>query len=91
MTTPPAEILGSRWGRDGGFCCTLSQMLKMGSIVTVKQVRDFLKLSETRIYKLVATGEIPAFRSGDSLQFDMDEIKTMVEDVKRRMRRKGEG
>jgi excisionase family DNA binding protein len=60
----------------------------MNNIVTVKEVKNFLKLSESTIYKLIASREIPAFRVGDSWRFDMDEIKTVVESAKKKMRTK---
>jgi excisionase family DNA binding protein len=56
----------------------------MTNIVTVKEVKNFLKLSESTIYKLISEGEIPAFRIGDSWRFDMEEIKAMVENAKKR-------
>ena len=60
----------------------------MNNIVTVKEVKNFLKLSESTIYKLIASREIPAFRVGDSWRFDMDENKTVVESAKKKMRTK---
>ena len=63
----------------------------MNNIVTVKEVKNFLKLSESTIYKLIASREIPAFRVGDSWRFDMDEIKTVVESAKKKMRTKVDG
>jgi excisionase family DNA binding protein len=58
----------------------------MNNIVTVKEVKNFLKLSESTIYKLISGGEIPAFRIGDSWRFDMEEIKAMVENAKKRIK-----
>ena len=58
----------------------------MSDIVTVKEVKNFLKFSESTIYKLISTGEIPAFRIGDSWRFDMEEIKAMVENAKQSIR-----
>jgi excisionase family DNA binding protein len=43
-------------------------------------------LSESTIYKLISEGEIPAFRIGDSWRFDMEEIKAMVENAKKRIK-----
>jgi excisionase family DNA binding protein len=64
----------------------LIEVLKMPNIGTVKEVKSFLKLSESTIYKLIYEGEIPAFRIGDSWRFDMDEIKVMVEKAKKRVK-----
>ena len=46
----------------------------MANIVTAKEVGEYLKLTESTIYKLVAEGELPGFRIGKSWRFDMDEI-----------------
>jgi excisionase family DNA binding protein len=62
------------------------EVLRMANVATVKEVKNFLKLSESTIYKLIYEGEIPAFRIGDSWRFDMDEIKAMVENAKKRIR-----
>jgi excisionase family DNA binding protein len=46
----------------------------MANIVTAKEVGQYLKLSESTIYKLAASGEIPGFKIGDSWRFDMEEV-----------------
>ena len=53
-------------------------------IVTAKELGQYLKLSESTIYKLAATGEIPGFRLGDSWRFDMDEILQTIQGAKDR-------
>jgi excisionase family DNA binding protein len=55
----------------------------MGSIVTAKELSQFLKLSESTIYKLATTGELPGFKIGDSWRFDMDEITEAIKKAKR--------
>jgi excisionase family DNA binding protein len=55
----------------------------MSKIVTAKEVGQFLKLSESTIYKLAATGEIPGFKIGDSWRFDMDEILNLIRGAKK--------
>lgn len=50
----------------------------MANIVTAKEVGHYLKLSESTIYKLAASGEIPGFRIGDSWRFDMDEVLKLI-------------
>ncbi len=44
------------------------------NIVTAKELGQYLKLSDSTIYKLAAKGEIPGFRIGDSWRFDMAEV-----------------
>jgi len=55
----------------------------MANIVTAKEVGKYLKLSESTIYKLAASGEIPGFKIGDSWRFDMEEILKMIGDSKK--------
>ncbi len=55
----------------------------MSKIVTAKEVGQYLKLSESTIYKLASNGEIPAFKIGDSWRFDMEELLRMIRGAKR--------
>jgi excisionase family DNA binding protein len=56
--------------------------VRMSNIVTAKEVGQYLKLSESTIYKLAASGEIPGFKIGDSWRFDMEEILNMIRKFK---------
>jgi excisionase family DNA binding protein len=56
--------------------------VKMSNIVTAKEVGQYLKLSESTIYKLAASGEIPGFKIGDSWRFDMEEILNLIRKFK---------
>jgi excisionase family DNA binding protein len=58
----------------------------MEKILTAKELSQYLKLSESTIYKLASTGEIPAFKVGDSWRFELEEIQKMIKDSKRRGR-----
>ena len=60
----------------------------MEKILTAKELSQYLKLSESTIYKLSATGEIPAFKVGDSWRFELDEIQKMIRDSKKRGKQK---
>lgn len=51
-------------------------------IVTAKELGQYLKLSESTIYKLAGNGEIPGFRLGDSWRFDMEEILLTIRGAK---------
>jgi excisionase family DNA binding protein len=42
--------------------------------LTVKQVADYLKLSEAQVYVLVKRDQLPAHRLGNLLRFDREEI-----------------
>jgi|GEM_PF-661753 len=61
------------------------------NIVTAKEVGQYLKLSESTIYKLAASGEIPGFKIGDSWRFDMEEILEMIRESKIGTSREGAG
>ena len=53
----------------------------MENIVTVKELASFLKLTETTIYKLVSSGELPGFKIGDSWRFDIEEVLKRIQEV----------
>jgi excisionase family DNA binding protein len=55
----------------------------MQNIVTAKEVGQYLKLSESTIYKLASNGEIPGFKIGDSWRFDMEDILKLIRDSKK--------
>ena len=55
----------------------------MANIVTAKELGQYLKLSESTIYKLALNGELPGFRIGDSWRFDMDEILKKIGEAKK--------
>lgn len=54
----------------------------MANIVTAKEVSQYLKLTESTIYKLASMGEIPGFKIGKSWRFDMDEILRRIKSIK---------
>ena len=55
----------------------------MANIVTAKEVGQYLKLTESTVYKLASEGEIPGFKIGKSWRFDMDEILKIIREAKR--------
>jgi excisionase family DNA binding protein len=55
----------------------------MANIVTAKEVGQYLKLTESTIYKLASSGEIPGFRIGKSWRFDMEEIIQSINSAKK--------
>jgi excisionase family DNA binding protein len=58
----------------------------MAKIVTAKELGQYLKLSESTIYKLASEGELPGFKIGDSWRFDMTEILKMIKAAKSKKR-----
>jgi excisionase family DNA binding protein len=61
------------------------------NIVTAKEISQYLKLSESTVYKLASAGELPGFKIGDSWRFDMDLIVSMINNaIKTTMKSKDE-
>ena len=54
----------------------------MANIVTAKELGQYLRLTESTVYKLASEGEIPGFKIGKSWRFDMDEILKMIREAK---------
>ena len=54
----------------------------MANIVTAKEVSQYLKLTESTIYKLASIGELPGFKIGKSWRFDMQEILKRIKSIK---------
>lgn len=54
----------------------------MDKLLTAKELAQFLKLSESTIYKLASNGEIPGLKIGDSWRFDQQDIERMIRSVK---------
>lgn len=49
-----------------------------GEILTIKQVAEFLKVTERTIYKLAAAKKIPAFKVGGTWRFSRADIDTWI-------------
>ena len=47
----------------------------MGNVMTVKEVAEYLKVHHSTIYRLVKTGQIPAFRIGSDWRFNREQIE----------------
>lgn len=47
-------------------------------ILTIKQVADYLKVTERTIYKLAAAKQIPAFKVGGSWRFSLADIDIWI-------------
>ena len=61
----------------------------MEKLITAKELAQFLKLSESTIYKLASNGELPGLKIGDSWRFDQQDIERMIRSVKRGNRNSG--
>ena len=50
----------------------------MANIVTPRELGEFLKLSDSTIYKLALNGSLPGFKIGDSWRLDFDEVVDLI-------------
>lgn len=51
---------------------------KSSEILTIKEVADFLKVTERTIYRLAAAKQIPAFKVGGSWRFSQADITEWI-------------
>lgn len=58
-------------------------------ILTLKEVADYLKLTERTIYRLSQDGKLPGFKVGSSWRFRLRDIDEWIEDQKAEVRRTG--
>lgn len=49
-----------------------------GEILTIKQVADYLKVTERTIYRLAAAKKIPAFKVGGTWRFSRTELDLWI-------------
>ncbi len=49
-------------------------------IMTVKEVAKYLKLNDRTVYRMAASGDIPAFKVGASWRFKLAEIEQWIKE-----------
>ena len=57
---------------------TMPTSTSEGEILTLKQVAEFLKVTERTIYRLAAAKQIPAFKVGGSWRFSRADIDRWI-------------
>jgi len=55
----------------------------MEKLMKAKGLSQFLKLSESTIYKLASNGKIPGFKIEDSWRFELEEIQKLIRESKK--------
>ena len=50
----------------------------MGQLLTVKELSEYLKLTEITVYKYVKEGKIPAHKVGSRWRIDKDKIDKLM-------------
>lgn len=58
-------------------------MAEEKEIMTIRQVAEFLQISEVTTYRLVQADKIPAFKIGHSWQVKKDDLNEFIEKQKR--------
>lgn len=56
----------------------MSTSASEGEILTIKQVAEFLKVTERNIYRLTAAKKIPAFKVGGTWRFSRADIDSWI-------------
>lgn len=51
-------------------------------ILTLKELAEYLKLTEKTAYRLAAEGKLPGFKVGGSWRFKSEDINTWIEEQK---------
>lgn len=57
----------------------MSNSTSDGETLTIKQVADYLKVTERTIYRLAVAKKIPAFKIGGTCRFSRAEISQWIE------------
>ena len=57
-------------------------------LVTALDLSQYLKVSESTVYKLAYSGELPGFKIGDSWRFDMADINRAIRRAKGKRKKK---
>lgn len=57
---------------------TMSTSTSEGEILTIKQVADYLKVTQRTIYRLAAAKKVPAFKVGGSWRFSRADIDNWI-------------
>jgi len=50
------------------------------TILTIKEVADYLKVTERTLYRLAQEGKIPAFKVGGSWRFRREDLDRWIQD-----------
>lgn len=53
------------------------------TILTIREVAEFLRVTEKTIYRMASEKRIPAFKVGGSWRFDKTDIEKWIEDNKK--------
>lgn len=57
-------------------------MIMTDQILTLKEVAEYLKLTEKTAYRLAAERKLPGFKVGGSWRFKMSDLEAWIEEQK---------
>lgn len=52
-------------------------------ILTIREVADYLKVTERTLYRLVQEGKLPAFKVGNSWRFRREDLERWISEQSR--------
>ena len=52
-------------------------------ILTIREVADYLKVTERTLYRLVQDGKLPAFKVGNSWRFRREDLEQWISEQSR--------
>ncbi len=52
-------------------------------ILTIREVADYLKVTERTLYRLAQDGKLPAFKVGNSWRFRREDLKRWISEQSR--------
>ena len=58
------------------------------TILTLKEVAEYLKLAEKTAYRLAADGKLPGFKVGGSWRFKQQDVAAWIEEQKTQQKNK---
>lgn len=81
------EIFAINWRKRGGN--PRGTRMAEGEILTLRELADYLKLTERTLYGLTQHGRLPVFKVGNSWRFRLRDIDAWIESQKAEVRRDG--
>ena len=78
VSTPILKILHYPVVVCPNLVAAMSSSTREGEILTIKQVAEYLKVTERTIYRLAAAKKIPAFKVGGTWRFSLADIDSWI-------------
>jgi excisionase family DNA binding protein len=72
--SPSCGKIGKTWQSEFNVCKGTAMAETDGEILTLDEVAAYLKAGKRTVYRLAASGEIPAFKLGGTWRFRRSEL-----------------